>query len=143
MVFADEIFRSYTEMYENITETEWIEMSSRYNIDTNLMKDIFRTKEGEYELLVEFVNEWVSEYPYMLEFLERTGGQDLLEYEVMKQVFFQGIHRFIEEEGPEMLVEDPEPAYWTTILAESMLMMLYDMLEAALQVDYADLPEGQ
>lgn len=125
-MFVDEIFNCYQHMYDSISDDEWKHIAELYGLSANDLKTTFAIKDGEYDILKEFINEWCDNYPLLGDFFDRTGDEHLLESTNIKEMFFSAMGNYIEEEGTETLMEHEE--FWTCILAEGLIYALYEMI---------------
>jgi hypothetical protein len=128
MVFVDDIWQKYIEMYDTIPDEQWNSMAESYDITVDQLKGIFRVKPDEYEWLSDFVEDYLNEYPIIQEFFDRMGDESIIEDVPIDEIFFGAMGKLINDEGIELLLEDQAEQSWTCVIADIILMSVYDQL---------------
>jgi len=130
-MFHDDIYNCYETIYDGITDEEWVTIADQYDINVDDLKVIFSVKEGENEILTEFINEWIEdEFPIMRSFLESPACEDLLDCNLVKEIFFNAMGKYIEDHGIDDLINPEEQTYWTCVIAEGILLLVYEVVLA-------------
>lgn len=127
-MFADDIFNEYQSMYQGITEEQWQNMAETNNITSDIFKRIFQIKDDEKEQLDDFIEGWLAEYPVLYDFFEQMGDESVLDDIPIQEIFFSAMGKLIEDRGIQELIDDEHDAYWTCILADVILMNIYDQI---------------
>lgn len=128
MVFVDEIWQKYNEMYDVIPEDQWNAMAETNNITSEQLKGIFHVRPDEYEILTQFVEDYLLEFPIIQEFFDRMEGESIIDDVPIDQIFFSAMGKLIEDQGIEMLLEEQDEQSWTCVIADIILMSIYDQI---------------
>jgi RecJ-like exonuclease len=127
---ANEMYQCYENLYDSIDDLQWNVFAEKYSTSVVIMKEIFSVKEDEHESLVDFIEEWISEYPLLQDVLNATNGQ-LINEEYIQYIFFKAIDNLVESEGIESLQEDE--ILWTCVISEAILTALFDSIMEKLE----------
>lgn len=137
MNLATEIFTIYQELYTESTNEFWADHAERLGYSVEILKEIFQPKEGEYEVLQEFVDQFLEHKVLLRELLEtyHQRSVDILEINSMREMFLSIIENMDAEEIQE-IVEDDEPWAFSVGICEGIFMVLEESLYQLMQEGY-------
>lgn len=137
MNLTTEIFNIYQDLYNESTDEFWEIHSERLGYSVEILREIFGPKEGEYDTLVEFVNEYLQEKVVLRDILNTYEERDIdiIDINSVRNAFIEIISNIVAEDIQEIL--DDEDAWGFSIgLCEAILIVLEENLLELFQEGY-------
>lgn len=134
MNLAGQVYSVYEQLYNESTEDYWIQMAETLGYSVEILQEIFEPKEGEYDLTVQFVEEYLEDHVMIRELLHRMDdhGTDVVEIDAIRNAFIEIMNNMELSDVQEILDDDNE-YYFSIALCEGILIAIEEALMTMIQ----------
>ncbi len=129
MNIATEIFSVYQDLYNESTDEFWASHAERLGYSIEILRELFEPKEGEYDALIEFVDEFLADKILLKQLLQTYEERNIqiMDVDAIRDTFISIIDHMEANEIQE-IIDEQDPYGFSIGLCESVLIVLEESL---------------